>query len=102
MTETTSQAISLVDPYAEHFKEAERLLGESAATIDPGVAQWKVAKAQVHATLANAAANRSQAEGDNRAADAETEQAAALTRLGTTVANGEGGNTGRLMTAVGR
>lgn len=40
----------------EHYRKAERLLVESSDTTDHDVADWKVAKAQAHATLALVAA----------------------------------------------
>lgn len=45
----------------EHYAEAERLLERSGA-VEREVSDWQVAKAQVHATLALAAAQMSAAE----------------------------------------
>lgn len=108
MTETTSQAISLVDPYAEHFAAAEKYAAEAVAFRhdewdgeSPGRGSL-IALGTLHATLALAAATRREAAAEERIADDEDREADALERLGTTVANGEQGNTGRLMTAVGR
>jgi len=83
MTETTSQAISLVDPYAEHFAKAEQCLAAAADGVGDALLM-----AVAHSQLANSCANR--------------DQAKAETRLSTTVANGEGGNTGRVMVGQGR
>jgi hypothetical protein len=41
----------------EHYREAERLLGEAVETHDGQPADTCLARAQVHATLALAAAN---------------------------------------------
>jgi len=49
----------------EHYVEAERLLGytnQHASTLTPLDAQSYIAEAQVHATLANAAASMEYAE----------------------------------------
>lgn len=40
----------------EHYREAEALIAQSGSQMDKDIVEWMVARAQVHATLALAAA----------------------------------------------